>query len=263
MENLLFSVRDSVKTGWKLAKNNLVVLCGLILAYTTIYYAVYFTFLPSNKPDFGFWVTMLFLLLFSVVFSLGFYKLCLDIVDGKDAEFSAFKEGLKKLKTYLVLVFIYLGFIIVVSVLFTFVFLLIVLVSGAHNYAAAMNPESISKSMVILIPLAIFWIAILLFLIRFMYAPIIIVDTDKGAVEALKRSWEITRGKFGKLVALGIVFLLINIVGFIALIVGIFVTMAVTSVGFAVSYRMLAYEYDLKNKEEKIEGKTDTVLPAE
>lgn len=62
---------------------------------------------------------------------------------------------------------------------------------------------------------------------------------DRKALDALKISWEITRGVFWKLVAFGLVGLLVNLVGLMAFLVGIVITGPLTFTAQALLYRDL------------------------
>jgi uncharacterized membrane protein len=67
-----------------------------------------------------------------------------------------------------------------------------------------------------------------------------IVEQGAKPIEALRKSWQITKGARLKLFLFGIVLSLVNIAGFLALIVGIFVSIPVTLLAHAYVYRVLA-----------------------
>ncbi|MGE5455189.1 MAG: glycerophosphoryl diester phosphodiesterase membrane domain-containing protein [Methylocystaceae bacterium] len=73
--------------------------------------------------------------------------------------------------------------------------------------------------------------------LRLQFTIFLIMDEDLGAVEALKKSWEITRGSAGNLFLFWLLCLLIIILGFIALVVGVLVAAPVTYLGLTYIYR--------------------------
>lgn len=75
--------------------------------------------------------------------------------------------------------------------------------------------------------------------VRFSFATILVIDANMGPMEAMKESWAITKGKFWNLFGLSIVFCLINIAGFIALGVGLLVTVPVSIFAWIYVYRQL------------------------
>ena len=78
---------------------------------------------------------------------------------------------------------------------------------------------------------------ILMFMLQ-MYA-YLIIDKRMGPIESLKRSRVITKGSRGQLAVLGLWLLLLNIGGFLCLLVGLFFTISVSSVAMAYAYDQL------------------------
>lgn len=75
--------------------------------------------------------------------------------------------------------------------------------------------------------------------IRFQYAPYLIIDKGMGPIEALKKSSQITKGAKWELLAFNVVLLIINLLGFLSLIVGIFATIPTAMIAYAFVYRKL------------------------
>ncbi len=67
----------------------------------------------------------------------------------------------------------------------------------------------------------------------------LVVDKKLGAIEALKRSRVITKGSRGRIAVFGLYLLLINILGLVCLIVGVFVTASISSIASAYVYTKL------------------------
>jgi hypothetical protein len=72
------------------------------------------------------------------------------------------------------------------------------------------------------------------------FVPYVVVDRGLGPIEALKESWRITKGHKWQLFLLFLALVGINLLGVLALVVGIFVTVPITMLAFAHAYRTLA-----------------------
>lgn len=68
----------------------------------------------------------------------------------------------------------------------------------------------------------------------------LVVDRGAGPIEAMKESWRITKGHKWQLLLLFLALLGINLLGILALFVGIFVSVPITMLAFARAYRTLA-----------------------
>jgi uncharacterized membrane protein len=77
------------------------------------------------------------------------------------------------------------------------------------------------------------------FALRLQFTCYLIVDKNLGPVEAVKTSWKITKGNAWNLFFLGILLGLINILGLLCLIVGLFVTVPLTMLATTFVYRKL------------------------
>lgn len=66
-----------------------------------------------------------------------------------------------------------------------------------------------------------------------------IIDEDAGPIEAIKKSFEITKGSVINLSFLSLITILLNFAGMLALILGIFITIPITLVAYAFVYRKL------------------------
>ncbi len=86
-----------------------------------------------------------------------------------------------------------------------------------------------------------------------MFAAYFVIDYKDNPIDALKRSWEITKGYKWTLLLLVVILTVLNILGFLALIVGLFVTMPVSMFAVAHVYNILTDAY-----EEQDNGQEDT-----
>ena len=72
------------------------------------------------------------------------------------------------------------------------------------------------------------------------FVPYLVVERGLGPIESMKESWRITKGHKWQLALLFLALLGINLLGVLALVVGIFVAVPVTIIAFAHAYRTLA-----------------------
>ena len=78
--------------------------------------------------------------------------------------------------------------------------------------------------------------------IGFQLAPYFVVDKGMDPLEALKKSWAATRGAKWDLFIFGLLLGLINMLGFLALMVGLLFTLPLSMVAMAYVYRKLAVQ---------------------
>jgi len=78
--------------------------------------------------------------------------------------------------------------------------------------------------------------------IKYMFAPYIVVDRGAGVGDALKESGRITYGHKWQLLWLGLALLGLNMLGFLALLVGLLVTIPVSALSLAHAYRTLEHQ---------------------
>jgi hypothetical protein len=103
------------------------------------------------------------------------------------------------------------------------------------NYLAA----SILLGLVIVAGFILLIIPGIIFALMFMFTTFIVIDRELGPIDAMKESKSMTRGYKWQLLGFGLVLMLINLVGAIALLVGLLVTVPVTSLAFTHAYRLL------------------------
>jgi uncharacterized membrane protein len=72
------------------------------------------------------------------------------------------------------------------------------------------------------------------------FVPYLVIERGLGPIEAMKESWRLTKGHKWPLFLLVLALVGLNILGALALIVGIFVSIPVTMIAFVHAYRTLA-----------------------
>jgi uncharacterized membrane protein len=80
----------------------------------------------------------------------------------------------------------------------------------------------------------------IIFALMFMFTTFIVIDRDLGPVEAMKESNRITHGHKWSLLGFTLVLVLINLLGVIALVVGLLVSIPVSSLAVTHAYRVLS-----------------------
>jgi len=147
------------------------------------------------------WVVGLVSGILEMVVSLGLMKMCLRFVDGDRGELVDLFATFSLLISYLI-ASILVGFVTTIG-------LILLIIPG------------------------IIWG------IRFQFFGWVIVDKNVGPFEAMQESWEITRGSAWNLFLLWIMLAGINILGMMALLVGLLVTIPLTMLTIGYVYRQL------------------------
>ncbi|HBB76946.1 MAG: hypothetical protein A2186_03380 [Candidatus Levybacteria bacterium RIFOXYA1_FULL_41_10] len=75
--------------------------------------------------------------------------------------------------------------------------------------------------------------------IRLQFTPLFVADKGLKPVDAVKGSWELTKGKWMKVFVFDLLTVGINILGLLALVVGLLVTIPMTSLAYVYFYKKL------------------------
>ncbi len=97
----------------------------------------------------------------------------------------------------------------------------------------------IATGVIVLVGLILLIVPGIIWALRFMFASYIVMDKGMNAQGALKESWRMTKGSTWKLLGLVLVIAGLNIVGALCLIVGLLVSIPVSSLAFIRAYRTL------------------------
>ena len=196
-----FSISEVFKTSWKKVKEQIWVLAGLFVAYGIVSGVLNMLLTPLSSSPVGAVVVSLISGIVSIIFSLGYIKNCFQTLDDEEPQFSAYGNQLNKILKYIVG-----GLLYSIAILIGTVFLVI-----PGIYIA----------------------------LRLQFYSCFIVEENLGGVEALKKSWEITKGQTWPLFLLALTWIGLAILGIICFIVGLFVAMPVTYVMSCYVYRKL------------------------
>ncbi len=195
----------------------------------------------KNVTDLSLWNILLRIvfLFVSFYFSILFIQYLLKILDGKKVSlFSFLKESisLKMFSLYVVVLFL-------TKILRAFVSLVFSIIPISVFVLLFIKLQPVLGSFTL--PLFIF--AVIAFIIftaiiqtSFLFPEIIFVDKkDKGVFDSIEYSWKLSDGYRLKLFILLIFLTLLNIAGFLAFFVGIFVTIPISFLSIFIAYREL------------------------
>ena len=101
---------------------------------------------------------------------------------------------------------------------------------------------SILMGIIVVVGLVLLVIPGLIAAFGFMFTKYLVVDRKLGPVEALKESWRITKGHKLHLLGFGFVAIVFNLIGAIAIGIGLLVTVPLTMLASAHIYRTLEHE---------------------
>ena len=119
------------------------------------------------------------------------------------------------------------------------------LVSPAPHLHTKTSTMSLMRDVVIaLLPTVIvsilFSLVALYLVLRLMFTVLAYVDDSSlGVFDAIQRSWSMTHGNMGKIILAVLMMIVLNIIGFIALIVGIVVTLIISAFMIVALYEQI------------------------
>ena len=197
-----FSKKEAIKFGFDLAKKNILFFIGvlIVVAVFSILSSSLKSIVNPQKEPLLYLVLYFVLFVINLVLGIGLTKIVLEFVDGKKPKFSDLLYYKPAIKYFI---------------------------------------ASILQGIIAVIGFILLIIPGIIFSIRLSYVSYLIVDKDLGPIEAIKTSWKITKGNTWNLFFFGILIGLINILGFICLIVGLFVTVPLTMLASVHVYRKL------------------------
>jgi uncharacterized membrane protein len=200
-----FSKKEAIKFGWEIAKKKIKFFVSLLILVFGVSFL--FDYLSDLVKKESFLISFLLTIIgvaLSIIFSLGLVKISLKICDREEPKIS-------DLFSQYPLFFRYLF-------------------------------ASILKNLITLFGFILLIIPGIILSIRLGFFDYLIVDRNSRIIESLKKSWEITRGNVWNLFLLYILLGLINLLGFFALIVGLFWSIPTTMIAEAFVYRKLSSE---------------------
>ena len=200
-DKLVYS--DIFKAALKGLKSQFWLLVGLIIGFTIVYSLLLIFTVPAKGESIGISSIIVSILsLFLIcLFMMGYLKNCMQTLDGEEPQFSSYGQVSRKLLTFLIAYFIFSLIITIGSVL--------LIVPGVY----------------------------LALRLQFFYA--FITDDDAGIIDSFKKSWIITKGNTLQLFIVMLIMILINFLGSLVLIIGVFVSVPLVVLMYGQVYRKL------------------------
>lgn len=193
-------ISESLKKAWELFKKEWITI--YVINAVSIAVAIIYSVLTSSMDESSVkWIFDIAYMLVQAVVGMGVVNAYLSVVRGKKVTIETFTSTAPKILKY-VLAQILLGLIVVVG-------LLLFIVPGV------------------------------IFAIKFMFTPYLVIDKGLGPIEALKASEKITTGRKWDMMGYMMAAAVLAYSGILALFVGLIVTIPVATLSYAVLYNTL------------------------
>ncbi|HBK29588.1 MAG TPA: hypothetical protein DDZ04_07605 [Parabacteroides sp.] len=199
--NNSIKVSDVFQPSWKYTKSQIWILAGLYIGYIIIYFTLSIFMLPAGNTIIGNLLSFLVSMIITTMFYLGYIKNMFQTMEEEEPQFSAYLQSPKKV---------------------------INAVLASLAYGVAVSFATI-----------LFIIPGIYVGLRLQFYLMFIVEENAGCIESLKKSWAITRGKFGILFLLAVTEILIILIGACLLGIGIFVALPLVAMMGCYTYRLL------------------------
>lgn len=197
-----FSKKEAINLGFKLAKKNIIFFIGIfviVVVISSISSAIQMG-VALEKQSMLYILLNVLTFIVNAIIGMGLIKISLEFIDNKKPKFSDLFHT-KNLVNF-ILASLIRGVI-------TFIGFILLIIPG------------------------------IIFSIRLQYVPYLIVDKNLPPVEAVKKSWKMTKGNTWNLFFFGILLFLVNVLGAILLLIGLFITVPLTMLATTFVYRKL------------------------
>ena len=247
--NKPFSVNEIMSEAWNFAKNNIWILIG----FTAVQFVVILIITSLLTGMFGGESTAavlfqnIILSLFDAFFTVAFYQVIFKQIDEEgEPEFPDFVPNFMKALNF-VLVKLIIGIILVflIGIISSIFFMN----TPDIDTTDVLNPRLWPIFLLIAVPVTYFTI-------RLCFAVCFIVDQESGASESISQSWTLTKGHFWLIFLLFAIILGLNILGAMALFIGLLFTVPFSSLILIIAYRQMVNNYT--DEEEILIGKSES-----
>jgi tetratricopeptide (TPR) repeat protein len=262
-------MREAVRFGWVTTKDHFLFFVGILLAAFLIVIVpegigkALSGLADEQAPGLGLafkGIGLLFSLLSSVLYlilQMGFIRISLNFHDGSPSGFADLFSSWRLFFKYL------LGAILYGLRCFWPVFLLgivaAILIPSLKAQAAPSTTLAAAITLgvlfLILLPLTVIWA------IKYQFFGYLVVDRGLGPVEAIRKSADVTDGAKVDLFLFCLLIVGINLLGMLALMVGLFVTLPLSVIAYAHVYRRPSGEAPVVQRLEDAEAEPDAVVP--
>ena len=229
--NTQFLLSEIFSDAWALAKKNI----WIIMGFTAIQFLVIFTTFLLTGLGGGALIQNVIFWLIDAFFTVAIYQVFFKLIDEEgDPEFPDFVPSVIKA----------LNFLAVKLIMSLLIVLIIASVAAVYFFnmpqidtTDIMTWKHLPLLLGILIPIVAY------VSVRMCFAVCFIVDQDSGAIEAIRQSWILSKGHFWFLLLLFLVIVGINMLGAMALFVGLLFTVPLSSLMMIVTYRQMVNSY--------------------
>jgi len=197
-----FSKKEAISFGFELAKKNIIFFIGffiIVVIVSALSSAIQFGATLEKQPLL-YIVSYVVTFIINTVIGMGIIKISLEFVDKEKPKFRDLFHT-KNLVNF-ILASLIRGVV-------TFIGFILLIIPG------------------------------IIFSIRLQFVTYLIVDKKLPPVEAIKKSWEMTKGSAWNLFFFGILLFLVNVLGAMLLLVGLFVTVPLSMLATTFVYRKL------------------------
>lgn len=234
--NKPFSVNEIMSEAWSFAKKNIWILLGFtaVQFVVIIMITTFLTGIFGGESTTAVLLQNLILSLFDAFFTVAFYQVIFKQIDEEgEPQFPDFVPNLMKALNF-VLVKLIIGIILVflIGIISSIYFINTPDIDTADVLSAKLLPVFL----LIAIPVTYFTI-------RLCFVVCFIVDQDSGASESISQSWTLTKGHFWFIFVLFLIILGLNILGAMALFIGLLFTVPFSSVIIIMAYRTMVNSY--------------------
>lgn len=197
-----FSKKEAIRLGFQVAKKNIIFFIGIFVIITLVFALT--TLVQSsavfNKDAASFIISNILVFVVNTVIDMGLIRIAIKFAEHERPVFS--------------------------DLFYT---------PSLINYILT----SIMSAVIVLIGLILFIVPGIIFALRVQFSKYLVIDKGLGPVEAIQKSWKMTKGVSFNLFLFAILLMFINILGLLAFIVGLFISIPLTMVANAFIYRKL------------------------
>lgn len=229
-----FSVSEAIKFGWNTTKANFSFFVKIILIVGLVYLvsgAISESVKDSDRVTSTAFGAVSWII--QMIVGIGLTKIAIKFADGQKAEIA-------DLYNHYPLFFKYLagsilnGIIMFVGMIPLIIYIILI-------YRATTSPDMpLPPSAILPVLILIMIIPMLIFGIRLQFYSYFIIDQELGPIEALKKSWSVTKDSYWNLVLLSLATGGLNLLGALSLLIGLLWTIPTTSIATASVYRKLS-----------------------